>query len=560
MMDTTSPNHTATVRPSPMLQRKVAGVRRKQTLVSAGSGLAAAVIALVVLLAAQMLADWWFDLPWAARAGILAADLLVLGAILFQEFVSPLRHPPDDDEAALLVEKHAPDLRSRLIAAIQLPRAAEGSRSPTIVAKLIAETEAHAVGLDFGKAVSSRVFTRFTLLAVLVTLLAAEGFRRTQPESSLLLKRVLLSTIAVPRKTQVKCLTAERTVARGESLLIEAIAHGVVPLEGKLEIQHASGRAQKVSMLPNATDRARFGRNLDSVMESFTYRVRLNDGLSESYRVLVEPQPSLASLKCVQVYPAYTGLGQTARALGDLTLLAGSRLQLEAVATKPIQQALIRLAGDAREIPLRIDAQTARNLTGAIDIPAGGVTGFSVLLLDQRGLRSRDEVVYRIDIVPDRAPTVSLTHPTRKEELVTAQGQLLIAFEASDDFGIGNVAIHYKAAGSDEVKSIPLDLEGKTPKTLRRRYEWKLAELQPPLAEGASLEYWIEARDGNDVTGPGVTLTDRFFAKVVSETEKRADLMGRLDDFLNTLGGVAESQQKLNEGLGELIRQRTNRR
>jgi hypothetical protein len=95
---------------------------------------------------------------------------------------------------------------------------------------------------------------------------------------------------------------------------------------------------------------------------------------------------------------------------------------------------------------------------------------------------------------------------------------------------------------------------------LRRRYEWKLAELQPPLAEGASLEYWIEARDGNDVTGPGVTLTDRFFAKVVSETEKRADLMGRLDDFLNTLGGVAESQQKLNEGLGELIRQRTNRR
>jgi hypothetical protein len=525
--------------------------------VDAGSGLAVAVSSVLLLLAAQMLADWWFDLPLAARVLMLLADALVIGALLYQNFLRPIRQPLDEDEAALLVERLAPTLQSRLIAAIQLPRVAEAARAPAVVAELIAETEAQTLTLDFGRAVSARLFTRYTLLAVLVALLGFEGYRRTQPESRDLLMRVLLSTRPVPRKTRVECLTKERTIARGESLLIEALAHGVVPPAGTLEIQYASGRTQKFPMPANEAERGRFERNLENVLETFTYRVRLNDGISESYRVQVEPQPTLVSLKCVQHYPAYTGLPATPRALGDLTLLAGSRLQVDGIATKPLQQAKARLTGVNQELPLLVDERNPRNLSGTLTIPAGGLTGFAVALRDQRGLRSRDEVVYRVDIIPDRPPIVSLNYPTRKEELVTAQGQLLLAFEASDDYGIAEVTIHYKLAGTEEVKKIALDLEGKTPKTMRRRYEWRLADFQPPLVEGASLEYWIEARDTNDVTGPGVTVTDRYYAKVVSETEKRADLMGRLDDFLNTLGSVADTQQRLNEGLGDLIRQRS---
>jgi hypothetical protein len=303
-------------------------------------------------------------------------------------------------------------------------------------------------------------------------------------------------------------------------------------------------------------DRARFVRNLENVLESFTYWVQLNDGTSESYRVTVEPQPVLSALKCVQVYPAYTGLAPQPRALGDLALLAGSTLQLDGIASKPLQRAAARLVGPGHERPLAVDPQNPRLVRGEFTIPTGGLTGFAVPLLDQRGLRSRDEVVYRIDIVPDRAPTLSLTYPIRKEELVTAAGILLVAFEASDDFGIQAVALHYKAGESGQVQTIELDLEGRTPKTIRRRYEWRFATLQPPPVEGTTVEYWVEARDNNNVTGPGVTVTDHYFVKVVSEAEKRADLFSRFDENLSLLGNIAENQEKLNAALGDLIRGR----
>jgi hypothetical protein len=368
-----------------------------------------------------------------------------------------------------------------------------------------------------------------------------------------LLKRVLLSTVPVPRKTRVECVTQNRIIARGENILIEAVAHGVVPPEGKLLV-HSGSRSQTFPMVPVEGPRGRFTRRLDNVLETFTYRVRLNDGTSESYRITVEPQPTIAALKCVQVYPPYTGLAPQARALGDLTLLAGSTLQVEASTTKPLRRAALRLAGLETEVPLSLNERNPQLAAGQFTIPSGGLTGFSVPLLDHRGLHSRDEVVYRIDIVPDKAPTVSILYPTRKEELVTAAGTLLVSFEASDDFGIANISLHYKLGEGGTEQTVDLDLENRVPKTLRRRHEWRLATMQPPLAEGMLIEYWVVARDNNNVTGPGTTATDHYFAKVVSETEKRADLMNRLDEYLATLDGVTDAQEKLNKDLGQLIR------
>jgi len=552
-----SPPNLSTACPSAVLQRKIAGVRRKQIVVSVGAGLAVAITSVVVLLAAQMLGDWWFELTLTARIAVLVADLLVVGAIIWQGVVRPIREPLDDDEAALLVEQHAPGLASRLIAALQLPRAAEAQRAPALVNWLVIETEKLTVDLDFRRVISIKTLAVNALIAVVLVAAGTEAYRRTLPESGQLLRRVFLANVPVPRKTRVECVTRDQLIARGESIYIEAIAHGVVPPEGKLTVHTASGRTQTFTMTPAHNNRSRFSRKLENVLETLTYRVKLNDGTTESYRVTVEPQPTISGLKCVQVYPAYTKLGTTPRALGDLALLAGSTLQIEGLATKPLKQARIRLASSNRELPATVDPQNPRRLTGEFVIPVGGLIGFSVPLLDQRGLRSRDEVVYRVDIVPDRAPSVSITYPTRKEELVTAEGTLVVAFEASDDFGIGKVAIRYKVNQSDKEETTELDLEGATPKTLRRRYEWPLKNIQPPLAEGSTIEFWVEARDTNDATGPGITVTEHYFAKIVSAEEKRKDLLSRFDDSLNSLQNVVGDQEKLNQSLGELIRARS---
>jgi hypothetical protein len=76
------------------------------------------------------------------------------------------------------------------------------------------------------------------------------------------------------------------------------------------------------------------------------------------------------------------------------------------------------------------------------------------------------------------------------------------------------------------------------------------------VAEGHLIEYWIEAADNNHVTGPGVGQSEHQWAKVVSESEKRADLLNRASDYLGSINDLTADQEKLNQSLGQLIQAR----
>jgi hypothetical protein len=106
---------------------------------------------------------------------------------------------------------------------------------------------------------------------------------------------------------------------------------------------------------------------------------------------------------------------------------------------------------------------------------------------------------------------------------------------------------------------IDLDLEDQAQR-LRRRYEWKIGAFTPLLSEGAVLEYWVEVEDNNNATGPGIGSTEHQLAKVVSEAEKRADLLNRAGDYLGSISDVAADQERLNKNLGLIIRAKAGMR
>ena len=88
---------------------------------------------------------------------------------------------------------------------------------------------------------------------------------------------------------------------------------------------------------------------------------------------------------------------------------------------------------------------------------------------------------------------------------------------------------------------------------MRRRHEWKIGAINPLLPKGTSIEFWAEAEDNNDVTGPGVGASEHQIATVVSEDEKRADLLNRAGVYLGSIGDMAVDQEKVNQRLGALI-------
>jgi hypothetical protein len=482
---------------------------------------------------------------------------------------------PDDDEVALMVEKARPTFRSRLIASLQLtrPGAIPPGSSAALVTALVAETQTLAHSVDFNAIVPTDRLKKFGAMAVTVLLIGIFGVAYGKETVWDLLKRALLSHTPVPRKTRIFVPDGDKIVGIGDNVRLEAFVQGIVPARGKVEVRYRTRRTQEYPLEQDKDNKIHFGRSIENVQDSFTYQVYLNDGVSEPSRVTAIPRPTVASIECEQEYPAYTRIKPAKRPLGDLSLLAGSKLKLRVAATKPLKTASIKLVGVEREFPMQLSADNQKLLTGEFAIPGKGLTGFSIQMLDTDDMESRDSAVYRIDLVPDKVPVVRITYPDRKEELITRQATMLIGIDASDDFEIAKIRLKYKVAvpasdtplldvpGDGAVesseKSLELDLEGQTPQRVRRRHEWKIGDFRPLLSEGTTIEYWIEVEDNNNVTGPGIGTTEHQLAKIVSESDKRADLLNRAGDYLGSISDVAADQEKLNRNLGALIREKS---
>ncbi|MSU27982.1 MAG: hypothetical protein EXS27_08710 [Pedosphaera sp.] len=562
---TAAPEQRTAVPPSALLAGKLAAVRSKKVGVETGSGVAMLLGGLVLALGIGMAADWFLDLPWAVRLLLFLGYLAAAGHVIWHRILIPFLRQPDDDDIALLVERGNSPFGTRLIAALQLtrPGALQSGEAPALVRALVSETERLAEPVDFTAVICTRQLRRLVGWAVVIIGIGGVVFWKGEEVSRDLLSRAFLSReVEVPRKTRIGQTSGDIRIARGDNVNLFALAKGVVPDHAKVVLKFTSGRTQEFLLDGSKTNRAHFAQAMENVQDTFDYTFHIGDGKSRSARVEAVERPGIAKLDALQIYPDYTGLGTVRRSLGDLTLLVGSKLNLTLTPTKEVAKGAVLVTSSTNAapitLPLLVNPKNAREVQVSIPITSEALTGFSIHLEDKYGFRSKDDAVYRLEVLPDRAPVVRITYPERKEDLITQRATVLIGFEAVDDFAVKQLFLRYTVDGGEE-KDIELTLE--TPsRALRRRYDWKVGVLNPKPPEGATLEYWIEARDNNNVTGPGIGTSEHFTAKVVSDAEKRADLLNRVGDSIGAIGEAANDQEKLNQRLGDIIQGRPERK
>ena len=562
---TAAPEQRTAVPPSALLAGKLAAVRSKKVGVETGSGVAMLLGGLVLALGIGMAADWFLDLPWAVRLLLFLGYLAAAGHVIWHRILIPFLRQPDDDDIALLVERGNSPFGTRLIAALQLtrPGALQSGEAPALVRALVSETERLAEPVDFTAVICTRQLRRLVGWAVVIIGIGGVVFWKGEEVSRDLLSRAFLSReVEVPRKTRIGQTSGDIRIARGDNVNLFALAKGVVPERAKLVLKFTSGRTQEFLLDGSQTNRAHFAQAMENVQDTFDYTFHIGDGKSRSARVEAIERPGIAKLDATQIYPEYTGLGTVRRSLGDLTLLVGSKLNLTLTPTKEVAKGAVLVTSSTNAapitLPLLVNPKNAREVQVSIPITSEALTGFSIHLEDKYGFRSKDDAVYRLEVLPDRAPVVRITYPERKEDLITQRATVLIGFDAVDDFAVKQLFLRYTVDGGEE-KGIELTLDAPA-RSLRRRYDWKVGALNPKPPEGATLEYWIEARDNNNVTGPGIGTSEHFTAKVVSDAEKRADLLNRVGDSIGAIGEAANDQEKLNQRLGDIIQGRPERK
>lgn len=133
--------------------------------------------------------------------------------------------------------------------------------------------------------------------------------------------------------------------------------------------------------------------------------------------------------------------------------------------------------------------------------------------------------------------TMNWTKPDRRREKVPAAALFS-----------GDAAI--RAAQRANVQTIDLDI-AQNAKSVRGQYVWDLAALD--LQPGDSIEWWVEARDANDQTGPGVTESEHRSIKIGTEAQVREYLLQRLGNPLESIQEIQEQQVDLTSSLGQII-------
>ncbi len=150
-------------------------------------------------------------------------------------------------------------------------------------------------------------------------------------------------------------------------------------------------------------------------------------------------------------------------------------------------------------------------------------TTYQLRLLDTDGYENADPLWRSIALTRDQAPVVSIVAPGDKLS-VKAGAIVDLTIEARDDYGLGTVRLVYRVNEAEDVRELVKFPHDKAPELKTSDpYKWNLAT--GGFKAGDRVEYWAEAIDRNNVTGPGKAESRHFVLELVNP----ADTLVKMD-------------------------------
>jgi hypothetical protein len=511
------------------------------------------------LLLLQTGSDWLFDLSWRMRFALLMADTLLAGWLVWRFGINPWHRRLSLEEAALRAEARWPDWSTSLISAVQLARNPEGARP--LVEALIRKVAKRAESMSLRAAIDASHLKRLKLAAAVLFFAVGVAGWWFMPKSLILLKRLALSNIPLPTQTIVIPISGDLAIPPGDTIELSAKAEGVLPRTGRVEITYAGKTMQSIPVAAKPATPSIYSLEIPNVQQPLTYRFYLNDGRSPEFNVTLLYGPVMESVAFEQIPPGYTGLPRVQLAAGNLSLLAGSKLHIEGRASQPLKSAQVKLRGAGQPVEMKIGPD-GKSVSAEFSIPAKDLEGFSILLENSENMVSQDNTFYHVEVIPDKPPEVIFAANQRETATFVATARPRLQFEVHDDFQVKQVLLCCElqdneagegTSDASKIKKIPLEV-AQSAGSLVFNYEWKNPEASVEWKEGNTFNYWIEAVDNNDVTGPGVGKSPVHKWQVVSLETKKQELEEKLRKHAESIEDLSHTQQEIRDSVGSLIK------
>jgi hypothetical protein len=583
------------------LLMKLRSLGRKELSLSLTSGLMrSAAVSLAIMLIASVFEAWAFSgigvrtvlvVLWGA--GTLFALWYFAGSAIAR--VLGFQANASDDELALRVGKHFPNIQDKLLNALQLYRltALQSGVSNELALASFGAVGAQARTLDFesilDKTLNKKALMAFASVGV-VTLAAFGIFNKALPSA---LYRLLhfnqsfvppapfslaLETVVLKQGTATTVLP---NVLRGENVEIRVRVLGDASKLGDVTLRVRErfmdngvekGQEQFDAMTLRTDSAGVYRYQIAAIKRSVEFYAEtpwyLDMVRSPQGKIVVVDRPDIRSLSGVVSPPAYTKTPPRSfdENSAAVMTLAGSTVELTALASKSLRAAEIVVlkyrTGDSTKgiDTVRMPMNVAdRRATGAFRVNFSGE--YFVSITDHNGEHNNDPIRYSVLALPDAMPTITLLQPTSNAEL-SEQAILPMKFTVSDDYGFSALRLHYRLAESryapvqEKFSVINLPLPS-TEKAAEIPYVWDIGKLG--ISPSDRYEFFVEVLDNDVISGPKSARTGVLSARLPSldeifkEADKTQDLASK--ELQNILKEADQMKREMEDVSRELRKQ-----
>lgn len=474
---------------------------------------------------------------------------------------------PRPERLALAVESKYPELKNRLIAALQLAGKARTNPehySLELVDLTIRQATQMSDAMNFAEALDrSRMkrsarwagvgFGAVLLLTVLFPGLAKKSWDAYSRPLADYSAPIPYTLTVIPGSVEAVKFDDFRITARleGESL------------PRTISIFHRSeggqwrslGDIQPVVASSNVSSGAGLNREfqhvLPQVKRDFEYYVVAGEITSETYTVSAVDRPRVNSLRLEVFPPSYTGLQPMILDANDGTVTApvGSKINIRVESNRDLAEAALAFS-DGQKLSMEVKGQVA-----SAEITVRDNRAYHLAMVDAAGRSNPNPIEYTITAVPDREPSVEIALPGHNVDL-SENMAVDLKIVARDDYGFSGMTLKTKwiSEGRERAaRDIAIPESRIQGERLEKAYFFDLAGWG--LMPEDFVEYYVEVKDNDGVNGAKTAISKTFTVRLPSLDEMMAEFEEEREADMGALDQLLGSERELSKQLETLRRE-----
>jgi hypothetical protein len=240
-----------------------------------------------------------------------------------------------------------------------------------------------------------------------------------------------------------------KTIRRKSDQLISAQLLGFSAHQVVLHARYGEATKWDSASMQPGSEGSAYQFKFVGLTDPVEYYVQADGTESKHFKISVRDLPGVKRVKVALHYPAELRLKDVVQDPGgDIRAVDGTRADLSVLTDKPLERGLIVFEDGAR-LPLR--KGEGNWLT--VEMPIHKDGSYHVAALDNgEAIRISDD--YFIEAGKDEPPSIRIANPG-KDPKVTPIEEVPVTVEASDDFGVEGLDLHYSVNGGAE-QVVPL--------------------------------------------------------------------------------------------------------